>query len=52
VVIGDVGGCSAELAKALVALPDDPETVIIQVGDLVDRGPDSAGVLDIATLLV
>jgi hypothetical protein len=46
VVIGDVGGCSAELAKALATLPDDPDTVIIQVGDLVDRGPDSAGVLD------
>jgi len=45
VVIGDVGGCAGELSKVITPLLDDPDVVVIQVGDLVDRGPDSAGVL-------
>ncbi|MBO3741688.1 metallophosphoesterase [Actinoplanes flavus] len=45
VVIGDVGGCSAELARVLEPLVGVPDTVVIQVGDLVDRGPDTPGVL-------
>jgi hypothetical protein len=45
VIIGDVGGCVDELVGALRGLTDDPETVFVQVGDLIDRGPDSAGVL-------
>ncbi|MGI5243941.1 metallophosphoesterase [Dactylosporangium sp. CA-139066] len=46
-IIGDVGGCLEQLARAVADLESagDPDTVIIQVGDLVDRGPDSAGVL-------
>ncbi|WP_433217999.1 metallophosphoesterase [Dactylosporangium sp. CS-047395] len=43
-IIGDVGGCLEQLAAAVDAL-DDPATVVVQVGDLVDRGPDSSGVL-------
>ncbi len=52
VVIGDVGGHADQLRWALSqvgawgeppTLPDD--VVVIQVGDLVDRGPDSMGVL-------
>jgi hypothetical protein len=52
VVIGDIGGHPDHLHRALTgigvhgprgALPDD--VTVIQVGDLVDRGPDSAGVL-------
>lgn len=46
-VIGDVGGCSDELAKAVAPVLDDARTTVIQVGDLVDRGPDSSGVLAI-----
>jgi hypothetical protein len=43
-LVGDVGGCAAELAAALP--PDDhSDTVVVQVGDLIDRGPDSPGVL-------
>ena len=45
VVVGDVGGCAEQLADALGGLTEDADTVVIQVGDLVDRGPDSAGVL-------
>ena len=45
VIIGDVGGCLGQLTQAVDRFADDPETVFVQVGDLVDRGPDSAGVL-------
>ncbi|SDG51531.1 Calcineurin-like phosphoesterase [Lentzea fradiae] len=49
-VIGDVGGHADQLRQALRGLP--PEVIVIQVGDLVDRGPDSLGVLDeVAPLL-
>ncbi|MEV0899472.1 metallophosphoesterase [Actinoplanes sp. NPDC049802] len=47
VVIGDVGGCSAQLRQALVPVVGEPDTVVVQVGDLVDRGPDTPGVLRI-----
>lgn len=53
-VIGDVGGHRDELESALIDLEWDPETgrlppglVVVQVGDLVHRGPDSTGVLDL-----
>ncbi|MEV4512132.1 metallophosphoesterase [Dactylosporangium sp. NPDC049525] len=52
-VIGDVGGCAAQLAAALERLDADAgDTVVIQVGDLVDRGPDSSGVLDLVQLRI
>jgi hypothetical protein len=41
VLIGDVGGFPEELARAA----GDPGATVIQVGDLVDRGPDSSGAL-------
>lgn len=52
-VIGDIGGHVDALRSELVRLgvPDDgdgpipPDLRIIQVGDLVHRGPDSAGVI-------
>lgn len=51
-VIGDVGGHRDQLRWALDWLGAEngllpPDLVVIQVGDLVDRGPDSAGVLDV-----
>jgi Calcineurin-like phosphoesterase len=49
-VIGDVGGQASELHRALAGLGADDETLelssdlmVIQLGDLVHRGPDSAG---------
>lgn len=51
-VIGDVGGHLVDLRRELVRLGADPDTgrlpedlTVIQVGDLVHRGPDSAGVV-------
>jgi hypothetical protein len=51
-VIGDVGGHLAELRTELTRLGADPESgalpddlVVVQVGDLVHRGPDSTGVI-------
>lgn len=59
VVIGDIGGHPEQLRRALagigatgdpVRLPED--VVVVQVEDLVDRGPDSASVLaDVAGIL-
>lgn len=55
--IGDIHGCDAEFA-ALLALVDADHAqrtpkrqVIILLGDLVDRGPDSAGVVERARQL-
>ena len=54
-LFGDVGGQAAELRSALVRLGADPETLalpadltVVQVGDLIHRGPDSPGAVDIA----
>ena len=51
-VIGDVGGHLDELTAELVRLGADPVTgrlpadlTVVQVGDLVHRGPDSGGVV-------
>src|SRR4051812_33029405 len=55
-VVGDVGGHLRQLRAALAALGATSEQLrlpadltVIQVGDLVDRGPDSSGVLDLVS---
>ena len=53
IFIGDVHGCAEELAQLLEALQPSPgKDRVIFVGDLVDKGPDSLGVLDIAQRLL
>lgn len=54
-LIGDVGGHADDLARVLEALGCDTEhgtmpadLTVLQVGDLVDRGPDSLGALLLA----
>ena len=43
--LGDVHGCSAALAAVLAAVDPQADDIVVSVGDYVDRGPDSAGVI-------
>jgi Calcineurin-like phosphoesterase len=47
IVVGDVHGCRAELEALLDAVAFASGDRLVLVGDLVARGPDSLGVLDI-----
>lgn len=46
IAIGDIHGCSAALDAVLSALQPHLTDTIIPLGDYVDRGPDSRGVLE------
>ncbi len=46
IAIGDVHGCSAALRTLLDVIEPQSNDTIIMLGDCVDRGPDSAGVID------
>jgi hypothetical protein len=48
VVVGDVHGCARELDSLLDAIAFTSGDRLVFVGDLLARGPDSLGVLDIA----
>ncbi|MCE7975535.1 MAG: hypothetical protein DYG92_14635, partial [Leptolyngbya sp. PLA1] len=48
IVVGDVHGCRAELEELLSRLAFGREDALYLVGDLVARGPDGPGVLDLA----
>ncbi|MDH5657636.1 MAG: metallophosphoesterase, partial [Spirochaetia bacterium] len=43
-IIGDIHGCLKALNSLLSKIPGDENLLFI--GDYVDRGPDSAGVID------
>ncbi|TDU73131.1 serine/threonine protein phosphatase 1 [Prosthecobacter fusiformis] len=45
--IGDVHGCSIALRTLLNTVQPGSDDIVITLGDYVDRGPDSKGVLDI-----
>lgn len=47
-IIGDIHGCADELKTLLEAFSPRGEDRIIAAGDLVNRGPDSKGVLKLA----
>lgn len=48
VIVGDVHGCRAELEALLEQLDFDPSVdVLVPVGDLVAKGPDSKGVVQL-----
>jgi serine/threonine protein phosphatase 1 len=44
--IGDIHGCSRALDRLLADLDPRPDDTVVTLGDYVDRGPDSRGVLD------
>ncbi len=46
VAIGDIHGCLAALDAILEQISPSEEDLIVALGDYVDRGPDSKGVID------
>ena len=46
IAIGDIHGCSAALDALLEVIRPRPEDTIVALGDYINRGPDSRGVLD------
>lgn len=50
--IGDIHGCLAQLERLHAAIREDlranpvPRALLVHLGDYIDRGPDSAGVLE------
>jgi serine/threonine protein phosphatase 1 len=46
IAIGDIHGCSAALRAIIEAIQPTSEDTLVTLGDYVDRGPDSRGVLD------
>jgi hypothetical protein len=48
ILIGDLHGCLKEAEELLVKCDARPEDHVLFLGDLVDRGPDSAGCCDLA----
>jgi serine/threonine protein phosphatase 1 len=45
-VIGDIHGCLVELGHLIEGLPLEPGDRLVFLGDYIDRGPDSKGVVD------
>jgi hypothetical protein len=52
IFIGDVHGCVRELSFLLNKVEPQPGDRLIFLGDLVDKGPDSLGVLNIARVML
>lgn len=46
IAIGDIHGCLAALDAVLAAINPKPDDTIVTLGDYVDRGPNSKGVID------
>jgi serine/threonine protein phosphatase 1 len=46
IAIGDIHGCATALRTLLDAIQPGPEDVLVPLGDYIDRGPDSKGVID------
>jgi len=46
IAIGDIHGCSKALGKLLDAIAPAPQDTIVVLGDFIDRGPDTCGVLE------
>jgi serine/threonine protein phosphatase 1 len=46
IAIGDIHGCKMALDALLEAVDPGPDDTVVALGDYVDRGPDSRGVID------
>jgi len=46
IAIGDIHGCSVALKSLVELISPNPDDTIVTLGDYVDRGPDSRGVID------
>jgi serine/threonine protein phosphatase 1 len=46
IAIGDIHGCSAALDALIAAIRPGPEDCIVTLGDYINRGPDSRGVIE------
>jgi len=46
IAIGDIHGCSTALRALLIAIGPRPGDTIVTLGDYIDRGPDSRGVVN------
>lgn len=46
IAIGDIHGCSAALRALINAIQPATDDTLVLLGDYVDRGPDSRGVID------
>lgn len=46
IALGDIHGCSAALATVIEAVDPQSDDTIIALGDYIDRGPDSRGVVE------
>jgi serine/threonine protein phosphatase 1 len=46
IAIGDIHGCAAALRTLVEAIGPQPEDTLVILGDCVDRGPESADVID------
>jgi serine/threonine protein phosphatase 1 len=46
IALGDIHGCSAALDTLIEVIRLRPEDVVVTLGDYINRGPDSRGVLD------
>jgi serine/threonine protein phosphatase 1 len=47
IAVGDVHGCSRALATLLDAIHLEPQDTLVGLGDYLDRGPDSRGVVQL-----
>jgi serine/threonine protein phosphatase 1 len=47
IAIGDIHGCSVALRAIITAIDPQPDDTIVTLGDYVDRGPDTRGVVEL-----
>ena len=52
IAIGDIHGCSDALERLILEINPQPDDVVVALGDYVDRGPNSARVLEVLIDLV